>query len=204
MTLCELKERWQQELSCRGRCCTCDSERVWFNGIRLRKATLRDGGRSTFVADIPVRRLLCGDCSARFFRPPTGVPTRAHYQPCVVSEAVVSDVLDETVCDSTVAKEHGCHRRTLLRWVARIAHLAEPAALLRRVLLESGTPVIPTPPPSVRRRRSAALEALGTRAVWVLFLLEALTSLLGLAPPGLLHASRFAMPAHVSPSEVVG
>lgn len=204
MTLCELKERWQQELLHRGPCLKCDSERVWYNGIRLRKATLRDGGRSTFVADIPVRRLLCGDCSARFCRTPTGVPTRAHYQPCVVSEAVLSDVLDENVCDATVAKEHGCHRRTLLRWVARIAQLAEPAELLRRVLLESETPVIPAPPPSVRRRRSSALFALGTRAVWVLCLLEALTSLLGLVPPGLLHAPRFVVPAHVSPSAVVG
>jgi len=115
---------------------------------------------------------------------------------------VVSDVLNENVCDSTVAKEHGCHRRTLLRWVARIAAVAEPAELLRRVLLESQTPVIPSPPPVVRPRSSAALQALGQRAVWVLCLLEALTSLFGIVPPGLLHAPRFSVPAHVSPSEV--
>jgi transposase-like protein len=203
MTLDELKERWTKELSHRGRCRKCDSERVWYNGVRLRKATLRDAGQSVFVADIPVRRLLCGDCSARWSHPPTGVPTRAHYQPCVVSEAVVTDVLDQSVCDSTVAKEHGCHRRTLLRWVQRVARLAEPAELMRRVLLESETPVLPAAPPAVRPRRSAVLMAPGQRAVWVLCLLEVLTSLVGLCPPGLSQASRF-LPAHVSPWEAAG
>lgn len=201
MTLDELKERWTEELWHRGRCLQCDSERVWYNGIRLRKATLRDGEQTVFVADIPVRRLLCADCSARWSRSPTGVSWRAHYQPCVVSEAVVSDVLDEQVCDATVAQEHGCHRRTVLRWVERVARLAEPAELMRRLLLEAETPVIPAPPPPVRPRRSAALMALGQRALWVLCLLEVLTSLAGLAPPGLIHLSRF-LPAHVSPSEV--
>ena len=199
MSLDEFKERWEQELSHRGRCLQCDSERVWYNGIRLRKATLRDGEQTVFVADIPVRRLLCADCSARWSMAPKGVPTRAHYQPCVVSAAVVTAVLDPTVCDATVAQEHGCHRRTLLRWVERVARVAEPAELMRRVLLESETPVIPAPPPVVRPRRSAALMALGQRAVWVLFLLEVLTSLLGLSPPGLIHIPRF-LPALASPS----
>lgn len=203
MTLDQLKERWNQELSYRGRCIQCDSERVWYNGIRLRTATVRDGERSVFVGDIPVRRLLCGDCSARWSHPPTGVPWRAHYQPCVVSEAVVTDVLADNLCDATVAQEHGCHRRTLLRWVQRVAYVAEPAELMRRILLESETPVLPAAPTAVRPRRSAALRALGQRAVWVLLLLEVLTSLVGLSPPGLSHTSRF-LPAHVSPSEAAG
>jgi len=203
MTLDELKERWTKELSYRGRCLRCDSERVWYNGIRLRTATLRDGDRSVFVADIPVRRLLCGDCSARWSHPPTGVPTRAHYQPCVVSQAVLTDVLDDNVCDATVAKEHGCHRRTLLRWVQRVACVAEPAELMRQVLEAAETPVLPAAPPAVRPRRSPALMALGQRAVWVLLLLEVLTSLVGLSPPGLSHTSRF-LPAPVSPSEAAG
>lgn len=203
MTLDELKERWNQQLSYRGRCLQCDSERVWYNGIRLRKATLRDGERSVFVADIPVRRLLCGECSARWSHPPTGVPTPAHYQPCVVSEAIVTDVLEQSACDSTVAQQHGCHRRTLLRWVERVAGLFLPAELMRRVLLEADSPVLPAPPPTVRPRRSAALMELGQRAVWVLCLLEVLTSLVGLPPPGLSQAPRF-LPAHVSPWEAAG
>jgi hypothetical protein len=200
MSLCELKERWKEALSYRGRCVQCDSERVWYNGIRLRTATLRDGEQTVFVADIPVRRLLCGDCSARFSHTPQGVPTRAHFQPCVVAEAVVTDVLSPQVCDATVAKEHGCHRRTLLRWMERVATVAEPAELMRLLLQESETPVVPAPPLWVRPRRSAALLALCQRAVFVLSLLEALSSLFGLCPPGLIHAPIF-VPAHVSPSE---
>jgi hypothetical protein len=203
MSLCELKERWKKDLCHRGRCRKCQSERVWYNGIRLRKAALRDGDQTVYVADIPVRRLICGDCSARWSRAPFGVPTQAHYQPCVISEAVITDVLSEQRCDASVAKEHGCHRRTLLRWIERVASVAEPAQLMRQVLLESGTPVLPAVPPTVRPRRSRALEALGQRAVWVLMLLEVLTSLAGLSPPGLQHAPRF-MPAHVSPNWATG
>jgi hypothetical protein len=116
---------------------------------------------------------------------------------------VVTDVLDQSICDATVAQEHGCHRRTLLRWVERVAHVAEPAELMRRVLLESDTAVLPAPPPTVRPRRSAALRALGQRALWVLALLEVLTSLVGLPPPGLSHTTRF-LPAHVSPPQTAG
>ena len=121
---------------------------------------MRDGERSVFVGDIPVRRLLCGDCSARWSHPPTGVPWRAHYQPCVVSEAVVTDVLADNLCDATVAQEHGCHRRTLLRWVQRVAHVAEPAELMRRILLESETPVLPAAPPAVRPRHGPKSDSI--------------------------------------------
>ena len=202
MSLDELKERWKQALFYRGRCLLCASERVWYNGIRLRTASLRDGDKTVFVAEIPVRRLFCGDCSARWSHAPEGIATRAHYQPCVVAEAVVTAVLEEQVCDATVAQEHGCHRRSVLRFVERVAHVAEPAELMSLVLLVSGVPVLPSPPPVVRPRRSAALMALGQRAVCVLGLLEVLSSLFELSPTGLLHAARF-LPAHVSPSRAV-
>jgi hypothetical protein len=200
MSINERKERWKAALSQRGRCPQCDGERVWHNGLRRRKATLREGEQTVFVADIPVRRLRCGDCRKRWSRAPEGVVSRAHYQPCVVAEAVTGDVLDVEASDAAVAKEHGCHRRTILRWVVRVAHAAEPAALMRLLLKESDAPVIPTPPPTVRPRRSVSLFALSQRAVQVLCLLEALCSLRGLPPPGLLHAARF-VPAVVSPTE---
>jgi len=200
MSIDELKERWKEALSYRGRCPWCDGERVWHNGIRRRKATLRDGEQTVFVADIPVRRLRCGDCKARWSHAPEGIVTRAHYQPCVVAAAVARDVIEEKASDTAVAQEHGCHRRTVLRWVLRVAYVAEPAALMRLLLEESDAPVIPTPPPIVRPRRSASLFALCQRAVQVLCLLEALASLSGLPPPGLSHAARF-VPAPVSPTK---
>lgn len=184
----------------RGRCVRCQSERVWYNGIRWRSASLRDGDQTVFVTDIPVRRLRCGDCSFRWSRAPEGVPTRAHYQPCVVSHAVLTAGLSPQQSDVAVAQTHRCHRRTLRRWIERLACAAQPAELLRAILRESDASVIPSAPPPVRPRRSAAVAARLQRALWVLGLLEILTSLLGLPPPGLSHLPIF-LPAHVPPTE---
>lgn len=200
MTLEQLKQRWKEALSHRGCCPCCDGERVWHNGIRWRSATLRLEEQTVFVTDIPVRRLCCGDCDARWSHAPQQVCWRAHYQPCVVAEAVAKDVLDEQASDAQVAKEHGCHRRTVQRWIERVAQAGEPAELMRQLLRESGTPVIPVPPPTIRPRRSGRLWALCQRAALVLCLLEALGSHRGLCPPGLQHAHLF-VPTLVSPTE---
>lgn len=197
--LVALRARWEQALSWRGPCPHCGSKRVWHNGIRQRKASIRHGYQTVYVASIPVRRLRCGDCVRRWSRPPERVPTRAQYQPCVVAPAVAAAVLEVGSTDTQVAKAYGCHRRTLLRWVARVAQVGDPGQLARRLLAESDSPQLPTPPPQHRSRRSAGLMALGQRAVEVLALLEALGSLFGLEAPGLAHAWRF-VPALVPPS----
>ena len=199
MWLDKLRERWRAALAQRGDCPQCKSLRVWHNGLRLRKASVRYEGETVFVNDIPVRRLRCGDCEWRFSRAPEGVPTRAHYQPCVVAPAVAAAVLEEGVTESQVAQAYGCAQRTLLRWVERVAKLVEPAVLARGLTAEADAPELPAPP-QVRARRSPARMALGQRAVYVLALLEALASLVGLAPPGLAHAARF-VPAVVPPTE---
>jgi hypothetical protein len=199
----ELKERWREALSHRGRCPRCGSGRVWHNGVRLRKACLQCGDHTEHVADIPVRRLRCGDCSKRWSHAPEQIVTRGRNQPCVVAAAVTQAELDETARDTVVAREHGVDRRTLGRWVDRIAAVADPAALGARLVAESGAPVLPAPPLTVRPRRSPLRAARGLRAVWVLFLLEALASLRGLAPPGLSHAERL-VPAHAPPTGARG
>jgi transposase-like protein len=128
------------------------------------------------------------------------VTTRAQHQPCIVAQTVMSDALDEAATHRAVAHRFGCDRRTVGRWVAWVAALAEPATLSRRLVAESAVAVVPHPPVMVpRRRRSAARTAIGLRAVWVLALLEALASLLGLAPPGLAHAGRL-VPALAPPT----
>lgn len=196
--LSALRARWEQALRWRGHCCRCQSKRVWHNGIRLRKASVREGNQTVHLHDIPVRRLCCGDCGKRWSRAPQRVPSRAQYQPCVVAPAVAATVLGPGT-DTEVAKDYGCHRRTLLRWVWRVAQLEEPGQLARRLVAEADSPQLPAPPLPPRPRRSAALVAQGQRAVWVLALLEALGSWLGLEPPGLAHAWRF-VPALVPPS----
>jgi transposase-like protein len=197
--LVALRARWQQALSWRGPCPHCRSKRVWHNGIRHRKANIRQGYQTVYIHSIPVRRLRCGDCVRRWSRPPERVPTRSQYQPCVVAPAVTATVLEVGSSDTEVAKTYGCHRRTLLRWVARVAQVGDPGQLARRLLAESDSPQLPAPPPQHRSRRSAGLVALGQRAVEVLALLEALGSLFGLEPPGLAHAWQF-VPALVPPS----
>ena len=107
--------------------------RVWFNGVRLRKASVRHGDETVFLAGIPVRRLCCGDCVWRWSLAPEGIVSPAHYQPCVVAPAVAADVLEEGVSEGQVARACGCARRTVGRWVRRVAKLAEPGALARHL-----------------------------------------------------------------------
>jgi hypothetical protein len=193
--------RWYAAVSYRGHCPSCSSSRVWRNGIRHRTLTMLDGEQPVFVGDVPVRRLVCGDCDARWSHLPEGLSVRVHYQACVVSRAVTRAVLDD-VPRAEIARDHGCHRRTLVRWIARVAALAEPARLARVLLAAAEAPVLPALPAS-RPSRSARLVALGTRAVAVLALLEALASWHGLAPPALTHA-RWLVPADASSAVTVG
>jgi len=77
----------------RGCCPRCGGDRVWRNGVRWRKATLLDGDRVVYVGDVPVRRLRCRGCGARWSRAPEQIGSRGHYQPCVVARAVARVVV---------------------------------------------------------------------------------------------------------------
>lgn len=147
-----------------------------------------DGDRAVYAEDVPVRRLRCSGCKARWSRAPEQVESRAHYQPAVVAHAVARVVIDGR--PSAVAETIGCDRGTLRRWIERVASVAEPARLSRVLLEAADQPVLPALP-TARTSRSARLTRLGARAIVVLALLEALASLHGLAPPGLAHARRF-------------
>lgn len=201
MTIDGRLAQWRAAVSYRGRCPRCRSLRVWRNGTRHRTATVLDDDQVVFVGDVPVRKLQCGDCGARWSHLSDGLTGRVHYQACVVSRAVARTVLDGAP-RAKIARDHGCHRRTLGRWVARVAAIAAPARLAGVLLAAAGAPVLPAPPVS-RPSRSARLMALGTRAVAVLALLEALASLHGLEPPALAHAG-WLVPADVSSTDTVG
>lgn len=168
---------------------------------RRRTASVLVADQAVFVGDVPVRKLQCGDCRARWSHRPEDLSARVHYQACVVSRAVAWTVLDDAP-RAEIARDHGCHRRTLGRWVARVAAIAAPARLARILLAAAGVPVLPAPSVS-RPSRSARLVELGTRAVAVLALLEALASLHGLEPPALAHAG-WLVPADVSSTDTVG
>lgn len=199
----DLRARWEQARSDRGSCPRCGSEHVWFNGIRLRKASLFDGETVSYVANVPARRLKCGVCRARWSRAPDRVPSRAHYQPCVVSRAVAEVVLGDDGTLSSAAREYDCHRRTLGRWVERVSSVAEPATLAREIVSEAGAPVLPAPPVKTMTTSSVRMRAFGARAVWILALLDALASLRGLEPPGLAHVDVL-VPAVARPHTATG
>lgn len=175
---------------------------MWHNGIRLRTASLFDGERVLFVEGVPVRRLRCGDCSARFSIQPEGLTSRRHHQPCVVARAVATIGFDPSAKIAHVASAHGCHRRTLGRWIARVAAIADPAALSRALVAEATSPTLPKPA-IARTSRSARLSAAVSRAAAVLALLEALASLRGLDPPALAHAADL-VPAVARPGSAGG
>ncbi len=183
-----LRVLWTEALDERGPCPECESLRVWHNGIRLRKASFLDGDQVIFAPDVPVRRLKCGVCKMRWCRPADRVVERAHHQPCVVAAAVTRVALEPTPL-ATIAREHGCHRRTVARWVERVAALAEPADLAREVVAESEAPVLPSPGDAAPRSRAPRVALVAAKALWILALLEALASLRGFEPPALMYAS---------------
>lgn len=187
MAIEDVRRRWEAAVLERGRCPECESARVRFNGIRRRTATVVDGEESVFLCDIPVRRLWCGDCGHRWSRAPEGVTTRGHYQPSVVARAVARAA--EEGVTVAVAREHGCHRRTLGRFIDRVAAVAEPAELGRLLVVAHDTTTLPAMKAQCPSR-SEARRARLSRAMGVLALLEALAALHGWEPPGLAHAHR--------------
>ena len=193
MTIEDLRRRWSETLILRVPCKRCGGGRVWRNGIRLRAASLWLGDRTEFVADVPVRRLKCGDCQCRWSLTPEGVSPRGCYQPCVVAQAVASDALDPQATSTQVAAGHGCHVRTLWRWVALMAALVTGAVLARRLAEDSGAPVFPSQPP-LRARLTVRRAELAQQSTQTLALLDALAGYRGLPLPGLAHA-RLLVPA---------
>lgn len=184
MNIERLREHWRTEVEHRGSCPRCSSHLVIFDGVRLRKATFMLDGEPHTAAEIPVRRRRCKACRWRWGQAPDHVTSRGHFQPCVVERAVV--VLEERPADAVevVARDHGCHRRTLRRWIDRIAAIAAPADLSRALVLASDTPLLPEVPTSTARYSSPVrlCEQL-VRALAVLILLEVLATHVGLEPP---------------------
>jgi transposase-like protein len=204
VTLTALRKRWAEQLEERPACPHGCPGRVWHNGHRLRSATIREDEQSVFVPEAPERQKRCSVCHASWTHRPEGITSRAHYQPCVVSHALGELGRDAGATTSTLAGEIGCVPSTLRRWAARVAALAEPAALASAIVEQAGEPVLPAVPTELASpQRSARLRALFVRALAVLVLLEALASLRGLAPPALAHAPKL-LPANAAGLGFVG
>jgi transposase-like protein len=188
-TLALLRARWAEQYAERPSCPHGCRGPVWHDGGRRRKATLQLDDSSVFVPDADQRRKVCAVCGSGWTHRPEGISSRAHYQPCVVSQALAALGSDPAASTVTVAAELGCAPSTIRRWSARVAALAEPAVLASALVEEAGEPVLPAVPVELAApQRSPRLRALLLRALTVIALLEALASLRGLAPPALAHA----------------
>lgn len=200
MSLGELRARWAAQLSERPPCIGCQRARPSYAGTRTRKATLLDEG---FVPDIPVRRLRCPGCGLDWTHAPEQISLRVHYQPCVVSKALERMAAEPETTAAAIATDAGCHRRTLGRWIDRVAAVAEPPVLAAAIVAEADAPVLPAVPTEIHRPGGSHVHARFVRAITVLVLLEALASLRGLEPPALRHVDAL-LPARSVPADAPG
>jgi len=163
------------------RCISCERSRIGWNGSRKRSASLMAGGEVVYVAKVWCRRVKCSPCRKSWTLRPEGLMPHKHYQLCVVANAASEYVFNPRSTQTSVAIKHGCARRTVRRWIVWLAQLAEPAALLAKVVLAVGAPVVPR----LRNVTSRVGTAPLARAAEALALLEDLGSAWRLEPPGL-------------------
>lgn len=107
-----------------------------------------------------------------------------HYQACVIASAVAE--LASGASTTSVAGAHGCDRRTVRRFVERVAMAGDPAELARELTDIVDEPVLPAAPIAERRASlSAKCAAQLKQALELLVLVEALGNVRGYEPPAL-------------------
>jgi len=188
-----LKEAWDRFFETVSRppaCLRCGGDGVWWDGTRVRTASVRGGGITVHLTGIRCRRVRCAQpaCGLRWCLFPPGLGPRRHFQACVVSAALQDYLYSPDASQEKTAARHGCVRRTLGRWLRWVAGLAEPAVIEERTLAAQGEPVL-APLRAVadlaRKACTEAQRALLQRAALVLALLEGLAGAHALAPPAL-------------------
>lgn len=169
-------------------CTGCGSKaRQWWNGWQSRTGSVREECRTLHVADVRQRRVRCSACgTSRLLRPPGLLPNK-HYQGCVIASAVEQHVFRGDSLEQ-VARDHGCSRRQVARWLALTAAIADPAVLGAKLVEAVDAVVLPARRETAKRLQAVRDETrrrVLERAAQVLALTEVLASALGLEPPGL-------------------
>lgn len=187
------KSNWEafaREVSKPLTCAFCGGQRVWWNGERLRAASVCNGAGIVHLVRIRCRRVKCGnqDCRRSWTLRPPGLAPHRHYQLCVVASALSTYLFDPKANQAAVAQAHQCSERTVGRWLRWVSQAADPAILQRKVLEALGEPVlvpVRTVANLARKARHAARLEILPRAAHVLAAFEALGAAMGLEPPGL-------------------
>lgn len=181
----KLKEKWDRffatvERPCR--CIFCEHDRIYWNGKRERTASVLLGDMVVYLPEVRCKRVKCANpqCQKSWTLRPPGLMPRRHYQLCIVAHATSAFLFAPQATLTQIAATHHCCRRTVGRWLHWLAGVAEPAAILHRL---------------VRASKQTAMIAFGkaagsgrrrfARAAKILCFLEALGLAYGYAPPGL-------------------
>ena len=169
-------------------CLRCGrGDRLCWNGMSIRTASVRAGDETVHVAGVSQRRLKCKACDENWIHRPPGLLPNKHFQGCVIASAVSQHVHGGDTL-ARVAATHGCSPRQAGRWMPWTAAIADPAALAAQVVEAVDAVVLPAARELAQRfeaLRHAARRPMLRRAAQVLALMEALALALGLEPPGL-------------------
>lgn len=172
------------------RCLFCSQSRIWWNGWRHRSASVLVGDQIVHLDEVACRLVKCAHpgCGKSWTLRPPGLAPQRHYQLDVVAQALGSYLFDPETTQDHVARSIGCVRRSIGRWMAWLAGIADPADLLRHLLDASDTPQVPSlreVAALARKAPTTAKRSILRRGAEVLGLLEALASALTFPPPGL-------------------
>lgn len=166
-------------------CVHCGHEWVWWNGWRIRSATVLVASVVVFLTGVRCPRVKCAskECGRSWTLRPEGLMPGRHYQLSVVAPAMTMQLLGG-VSQERVAEGHTCSRRTVSRWLHWLGEVAEPAALARRLVEASGAPVLPKVD-ELARAAWQRMQGIARRAAENLCLFEALAAAMGMGAPGL-------------------
>jgi hypothetical protein len=144
----EFKKAWDRfsETVDKPCCCPfCQGRRIYWNGYRERSASVLDGDEVAYLSDVVCRRVKCANrqCKKSWTLRPPGLIPRRHYQLCVVASAVRQFLFQPHSTLTGVAAAHQCCRRTLGRWLHRIAGITKPSVLISRLKDISSTERFP-------------------------------------------------------------
>jgi hypothetical protein len=166
-------------------CLFCGHRWVWWNGWRMRTATVLVARAVVFLTGVRCPRVKCASraCRRSWTLRPDGLMPQRHYQLPVVAAAMTMHLL-EGVSQEGAAEEHTCSRRTVSRWVKWLSEVTEPAVLARRLTEASDALTLPRVD-DLARETWQRMRGAARRAAENLCFFEVLATATGLGSPGL-------------------
>ena len=188
-----LNDRWRQfyeNARLPAACVFCEGTKLWWNGTRVRSASVLCEGEVVHLSEVPCRRIKCGTkgCNKSWTQRPEGLTPQRHYQLDVVAEGSSRYLFSADGTLSGVAEQMTCSRHTVRRWIRWLSAIVTVGVLLRLLVEHTDEPAAPrvheVAQPG-RKAQSGLVQAVLSAAAGVLCVLEALATAAGLPAPGL-------------------